>query len=137
MLAYTPVKFNYSEILAKTFIVPARQNEIFHVNIFNNALVRRIFTSMNKNSAFTGSHTENLLRYQQLHLRQSGKLRGGQPSVDFDASDNCRFYVTTMKAMTYQDDIPLILIDDFKGHYVLVFDLTSMQDTTENCHYPE
>ena len=42
-----------------------------------------------------------------------------------------------MKAMNFQDDIPSILIDDFKGHYVLVFDLTSMQDATENCHYPE
>ena len=28
-------------------------------------------------------------------------------------------------------------IDDFKDHYVLVFDLTWMQDATENCHYPE
>ena len=42
-----------------------------------------------------------------------------------------------MKAMTFQDDIPSIPIDDFKDHYVLVFDLTSMQDATENCHYPE
>ena len=42
-----------------------------------------------------------------------------------------------MKAMNFQDDIPSTTIDDFKDHYVLVFDLTSMQDTTENCHYPE
>ena len=42
-----------------------------------------------------------------------------------------------MKAMNFQDDIPPIIIDDFKGHYVLVFDLTSMQDATENYHYPE
>ena len=35
------------------------------------------------------------------------------------------------------DDIPSIRIDKFKGHYVLVFDLTSMQDATENCQYPE
>ena len=39
--------------------------------------------------------------------------------------------------MNFQDDIPSIPIDDFKDHYVLVFDLTSMQDATENCHYPE
>ena len=45
--------------------------------------------------------------------------------------------VTTMKAMNFQDDIPSIPIDDFEDHYVLVFDLTSMQDATENCHYPE
>ena len=42
-----------------------------------------------------------------------------------------------MKAMNFQDDIPSIPIDDFKDHYVQVFDLTSMQDATENCHYPE
>ena len=42
-----------------------------------------------------------------------------------------------MKAMNFQDDIPSIPIDDFKDHYVLVFDLTSMQDATGNCHYPQ
>ena len=39
--------------------------------------------------------------------------------------------------MNFQDDIPSIHIDNFKDHYMLVFDLTSMQDATENCHYPE
>ena len=42
-----------------------------------------------------------------------------------------------MKAMNFRDDILSIPIDDFKDHYVLVFDLTSMEDATENCHYPK
>ena len=42
-----------------------------------------------------------------------------------------------MKAMNFQDDIPSTPIDDFKDHYVLMFDLTSMQDVTEYCHYPD
>ena len=42
-----------------------------------------------------------------------------------------------MKAMNFQDDSPSIPIHDFKDHYVLVFDLTSMQDATGNCQYPE
>ena len=42
-----------------------------------------------------------------------------------------------MKAMNFQDDIPSNPVDNFKDHYVLVFDLTSMQDATEHCHYPE
>ena len=42
-----------------------------------------------------------------------------------------------MKAMNFQDDIPSISVENFKGHYVLVFDLTSLQDATEHCHYPE
>ena len=42
-----------------------------------------------------------------------------------------------MKAMNFQDDLPSISIDDFKDDCLLVFDLTSMQDATENCYYPE
>ena len=125
------------ENLAKTFIIPARQNQFIQENVFNNAPVRRIAIAMNTNSAFTGSYTENPFRYQHFDLRQIRILRGGQPIVDFDAADNCRLYVTSMQAMNFQDDIPSIPIDNFKDHYVLVFDLTSMQDAAVNCHYPE
>ena len=138
MLAYAPVEYIYLENLVKTFIIPARQNYFIQENIFNNAPIRRIAIAVNTNSAFTGSFTENPFWYQQFDLRQIRIIRGGQPNVDFDTADNCRLYVTTMKAMVlFQDDIPSIPIDDFKDHYVLVFDLTSMQDATENCHYHE
>ena len=137
MLAYAPVDYNYLEILAKKFIIPARQNQFIQENIFNNAPIRRVAIAMNTNSAFTGYFTENPFWYQQFDLRQIRKLRGGQPIVDFDTADNCRLYVSTMKPTNFQDDIASIPICDFKDHYVLVFDLTSMEDATENCHYPE
>ena len=137
MLAYAPVEYNYLETLAKTFIIPARQNQFIQEKIFNNAPIRRIAIAMNTNSAFTGSFTEKPFWYQQFDLKQIRILRGGQPIVDFDTADNCRLYVTTMKAMNFQNDNPSIPIDDFKDHYVLAFDLVSMQDVTENCHYPE
>ena len=70
MLAYTPVEFNYLETLAKTFIIPARQNQFIQENIFNKAPVRRIAIAMNTNSAFTGSYSENPFWYQQFELRQ-------------------------------------------------------------------
>ena len=137
MLAYASVEYNFLETLAKIFIVPARQNQFIQENIFNNAPIRRVAIAMKTKSAFTGSFTENPFWYQQSDLRQIRILRGGQPIVDFDTAYNCYLYVTTMKAMNFQDDIPSIPNDDFKDHYVLVFDLTSMQDATENCHYPE
>ena len=66
MLAYTPLEFNYSETLAKTFILPARQNQFIQENIFKNAPGRRIAIAMNTNPAFTGSYTENPFWYQQF-----------------------------------------------------------------------
>ena len=98
MLAYTPVVFNYLEYLAKTIIIPARQNQFIKKNSFSKAPVRGIAIAINTNSAFTRSYSGYPFWYQQFDLRQMRLLRGGQPIVDFDAADNCRFYVTTMKA---------------------------------------
>ena len=114
ILAYTPVEFNFLETLAKTFINPARQNQLFQENILNNAPARRIAVAMNTNSAFSGSFTESPFWCQQSNLRQIRILRGGQPIVDFEAADNCRFYVTTIKAMNFHDDIPSFAINNSK-----------------------
>ena len=138
MVAYTLVEFNYLEkTLAKTFIIPARQTQFFQENIFNNAPVHGIAIAFNTNSAFTRVCTKKSFRYQKIDLRQTRILKGGQPILDFDAADICPLYVTTMKAMNFEDVIPSIPIDNFKDHNVLVFDLTLMQDATENCHYLE
>ena len=131
------VEFNYMGALAKTLIIPAKQNYFNRENIFNNAPVSWIAIAMNANSAFIGSYTGNLFWYQQFDLRQIRILRRGQPIVDVDAVDKSRFYIMTMKAMNFQDYFPLRSIDTFKEHSVLLFDWTSMQDATEICHYPE
>ena len=137
MLAYAPVENNYLETLAKTFVIPARQNQFIPENIFNYAPIRRVAIAMNTISAFTDSFTKNPFWYRPSDLRQIRILRGGQLIVDFDTADNCRLYVTTIEAMNFEDEIPSIPIDGFKDHYVLVFDLTSLQDASENYHYPE
>ena len=126
-LAYAPVEYNYQETLAKTFIIPARQNQFIQENIFNNAPIRRIAIAMNSNSAFTGSFAENPFWYQQFNLRDIRILGGGQPIVHHDTTDNCRLYFKTLKAMNFQGDIPSIPVDNSKEHYVPVFDLTSIK----------
>ena len=115
-LAYAQVEYNYMQTLAKIFIIPARQNQFFQENRFNNAPIRRIAIAKNSNSAFIGSFAENLFRYQQFNMRETRILRGRRPIVHHDTLDNCRLYVTTMKAMNFQDDIPLIPVDNFKDH---------------------
>ena len=134
MLAFAPVECNHLEFLTEKLIIPARQNQFIREKIFINAPIRRVAIAMNTDTAFTGSFTENPFWYQQFDPTQFKIHREGQPFADFDTADNCRLYVTTMKAMNFQDDNPSIPIDDFKDHYLLVFDLTSLQDVAENCH---
>ena len=123
--------------IGKNYIIPARQNQFIQENIFKTAPIRRISIAMNSNSAFTGSFAENPFWYQQFFLGDIRILTGGQSKLQHYTTDNCRFYVTTLKAMNFQDGIPSIPVDNFKDHYVLVFDLTSMRDATVQCHYPE
>ena len=42
-----------------------------------------------------------------------------------------------MKAINFEHDIPSIPFDKFKDHYVLVFDLTSMQNANQIYHFSE
>ena len=116
---------------------PSRQNQFIQENYFNNAPIRCIAIAMNTNSAFTASFTENPYWYQQFGLRHIRILRSGQ-SVVGNTYNNCHLYVTTIRALNVvHDDIPSVLIDKLKDHYVLVFDLTSMQDepcSTRKCN---
>ena len=46
-------------------------------------------------------------------------------------------YVTTMKAMQFNEDFPALPMEDSQNHFILVFDLFSLQDAAEKLHYPE
>ena len=113
------MEFNYIETLAKIFITTTRYD---HENIFDNAPHRRIAIAMITNSVFTESYTENPFGFQETKLRQNRIFRGGQPIVDFDAADTRRRYVMTMKAASFQVDVPSVPIVIFTDHYVLVLD---------------
>ena len=65
-----PAQYNYMETIARTFIIPSRQNQFIPENVFNNAPIRRIAVAMNINSAGAGSFHENPFNYQQFHLRE-------------------------------------------------------------------
>ena len=92
---------------------------------------------MNKNSAVAGSFPENPFNYQQFHLRELRIIRGGRAIVSLDTTSPCLPYVTTRKAMQFNENRQALPMEDFQNHYILVFDLTSLQDAAEHLHYPE
>ena len=92
---------------------------------------------MNTNSAVAGSFHENPSNYQQFYLRELRVIRGGRANISLDTIFPCHPYVTTMKAMQFNEDFSALLTEDFQNHSILVFDLTSLQDAAEQLHYPE
>ena len=70
-------------------------------------------------------------------MRELRIVRGGRAIVSLDTTNDCRAYVTTMKAMNFNEEIPALPHHQFQNHYILVFDLTSLQYAGKNIHYPE
>ena len=109
MPTYTPVGFNFSEILAKTFIIPAIQKQLIQQKIFNKLhfvrlLLKRIQTLHSLDRTLKiHSGINNVISDKQM-------LTGGQPIVYSDGDDNCCLDVTIMRAMNSQDYIFLNLI---------------------------
>ena len=132
-----PAMYHYLETDARTFIIPKGQNQFIQENVFNNAPIRRVCIAMNSNSAFTGTFDENPFHYRKFGLREIRIVRGNQPIVLMDTTKDARVYVSTMKAMKYNDETPSIPFDKYKDHYMLVFDLTSLQDAADHIYYPE
>ena len=132
-----PAQYNYMETIARTLIIPSRRIQFIQEKIFNNAPIRRIAVAMNTNSAVAGPFHENPFSYQQFHLTELRNIRGGRAIVSLDTTSPCRPYVTRMKAMQFIEDFPALPMEVFQNHYILVFDLTSLQDAAEQLHYPE
>ena len=42
-----------------------------------------------------------------------------------------------MKAMQLNEEFPALPMEDFQNYYIIVFELTSIQDAAEQMHYPE
>ena len=129
--------YNYMKTIARTFIIPSRQNQFIQENIFTNAPIRRIAVAMHTNLAVAGSFHENSFNYQQFQLKELRFIRDGRTIISSGTTSPCRPYVKTMKAMQFNEDLPALPIEDFQDHYILVFGLISLQDAAEQLHYPE
>ena len=92
---------------------------------------------MNENSAFTGNKQENLFHYQKFGLREVRIVRGNQTIVEMNCVNDYRPYITTMEALKFKEDGPNVKIENYPDHYLLFFDLTSMQESNEELYYPD
>ena len=92
------------ETIARTFIIQSRQNQLIDGTVFNKATIRRISVAMITNSGAAGSFHKNLFNYQKFNLRELEVIRGGRAYFSLDTTSPCRPYITTMKAMQFNED---------------------------------
>ena len=105
--------YNFMEAIARTIIFPSGQNQFIQENGFNNAPIRRLAKAMNTNSAFTGHFQDNSFHYRKFGLRELRFVPGGRAVVSTDTTNNCRAYITTRKAMNFNEKIPALPNDFF------------------------
>ena len=102
------------ETIARTFIIPSRHNQFIQEKIFKMAPIRRIAVVMNTSLAVAGSFHKNPFNYQQFHLRELRIIWGGRANNSLDTTSPCRLYVTTMKAMQFNELFQLVPWKIFK-----------------------
>ena len=111
-LQLRPARYNLSEVLAKTFVIPNGQNQYIHANIFNNAPIRRLVVAINTNTAFTGSLKTNPIR-------------------------NVQSYFTSMRALKFDKDGPCIPFEDYSDPFDQVFNPIFTQKANVQISYPD
>ncbi len=130
-------KYCYPEIIPKTFVMPMGVNQFKQEDVFERASIRRLLLALNTNSAFRGKRDGNPFWFQKFDLRQVKIIRGSQTLVDLDTRDDCEAFVTTLKALKFNDDGPGFKKEDYENRYVLAFDLTSTQEANVTMYFPE
>ena len=85
-LTHQTACYNFTETIARTFIILSGQNHFMQENVFNNAPIRTIAFAINRNSAFIGHFQENPFHNHKFVLRELTNVRGGRAIVSFDTT---------------------------------------------------
>ena len=129
----SPCRYAYIEKMNKSFIIPAGQNRFSKENLLNNEPVRRLCIAMNLNADFTGTATTNPIHYQKFGLKMLQLMRNGIPvgGTPLDTTYNVRAYFNSCWALGFSNGGHSVPLSDFDDHFVLVFDLTSTQEASQ------
>ena len=84
----------------------------------------------------TGSLKTNPFHYQKHNLRSIRIVRSSHVVVDMVTTDNVQSYITTMRALKFDEDGPGIPLEEYPAHFVQVFDLTT-QEADVQILYPD
>lgn len=138
-LMRSPARYTFTDGEAKTFIIPAGQSTFVKENIFNNRPIRSLAIAMNTNESFTGKLHLNPFHYQTFGLERIVLYRNGTVLFDNSLKDGgiVQLYSNTLRNLHFDHNSPGIALKEYKDHFVIVYDLTSTQQSNSQVYYPE
>ena len=124
--------YPYIESLSKSFFIQAGQNCSNKEYVFGTEPMRRLTLRMVKNSLFRSTP----LNHSPFGVQRVEIQRGnGVPlaGTSLDTSNNIRLYYSTIKALGFTKSGNGIRLEVFEdNNFILVFDLTSTKEASEN-----
>ena len=127
--------YRYKEVLPRTFLATIGIGSWSHEDIFSKEPVRMVI-AIATNQAYLGTNRTNPFHYQKFNLSQIVFYRNGQPIVGTPVltTFNHRIYFNTLEALDCGHGITL---DNYPNHFILAFDLTLTQETSNDFIHPE
>ena len=132
----SPASYPYFETITKTFLASAGlhswKQDIFSCRNQSGDL-------QNTNEAFLGNNRLNPSHYRKFGLEQIYIYRNGLPVADIpiSADDDKRLYFNTISDLAYIDNGHGIKLSKNPRHFIMVFDLNSTQQASNDFIYPK
>ena len=138
-LLTSPASYPYMETITKTFLASTGLQSWKQKDVFSREPIRRLAICLNTNEAFLGSKQLNPFHFRKFNLEQICIYRNGLPVADSPimTTDVKRLYFNTMSYLAYIDSGHGISLSEYPNQFIMVFDLTSTQQASQDFIHPE
>ena len=139
ILLSSPASYPYLETLKKTFLASTGLHSWKKEDMFAREPIRLLAICLYTNEAFLGNNRQNPFHFRKFNLEQTYVYRNGLPVADspISTADDKRLYFNTISDLAYFDNGHGISLTDYPNHFIMVFDLTSTQQATQDFIQPE
>ena len=135
----SPASYPYLETITKTFPASTGLQSWKQEDVFSREPIRRLAICLNANEAFLGSKPLNPFHFRKFNLEQFCIYRNGLLVADspINTTNDKRLYFNIMSDLAYTDNGHEIKLSEYPSNFVMVFDLTSIQQASHDFIHPE
>ena len=136
-LQLTPAEYNYFGVDSHSFSIARDSTTFVKEDAFAGEDIRKITLALIRSDNFAGSQTTSALHFAKHNLQQVKISRSGKTLIDIDCTSNAQLFFNTLKSLNYVNDGPQVSLSTYPNHFYMVFDLTSVEESFTEVHYPE